>query len=175
LALRRGNPHENIGGAVLNTTWFTTSGTMTDAQNVWQKRSRKTMTSDEIKALEGRALNEAVAEWMEPRPTLARHEFWNGVSPDGWWRWKHSSQKWEAADLQGATPGSLKDAILAEVEKRCLRAAFIDNLLEILNVKESIIWAPLTASAQDICRAALLTDATVPEEEGEEADGGTDQ
>jgi hypothetical protein len=157
LGLRSGNPHENIGGAVLNTTWFTTSGTMMDAQNVWQKRSRKTMTSDEIKVLNRCDLNTAVARWLGwvevsngvwDHPTIATLSF---IPP------RYSADLDAAHAVLEAIKARGKDAMERFGSNLCdLKGHFLEHRQTPLDIFFLLYYL----KPEDICRAALMTTAT---------------
>jgi hypothetical protein len=127
------------------------------------------LTIDEIKALSGRELDEAVAQWMEPNPEpplQGGSGKWT-TSPGGWWRWDHFTRRWEAVDLRSVIPGSVKDDVLAEVEKRNLIEPFL-AWLDILQYGRPLPfgmpwsaqqkWTYLTVDPASICRAALMTE-----------------
>jgi hypothetical protein len=127
------------------------------------------LTIDEIKALSGRELDEAVARWMEPNPEpplQGGSGKWN-TSPGGWWRWDHFTRRWEAVDLHGLIPAFIKEKVLAEVEKRWSVDPFLAALEGLLHDRaisprvpysQRQKWICLNADPGDICRAALMTE-----------------
>lgn len=127
------------------------------------------LTRDEIMALEGEALDDAVTPLVEPKPqTPPTGSVIVQFSPKGWWVWDRTRKRW--IRNRGKKPHSnrnhaaevLETAILrARAEVVCKLAFVVGKPLDIEQATDLLITheqalACIEAPPDKLCQAALL-------------------